>query len=86
MIIGPSAVPSCTSDSDASSAAGVTAAGVDVEDEAVDGGRRMSWRWASYQDLVSSSIWPSLPPIRNARSVFLFFAMKVAFSKAIRTP
>jgi hypothetical protein len=28
----------------------------------------------------------SLPPIRNARSVFLFFAMEVAFSKAIQTP
>jgi hypothetical protein len=27
-----------------------------------------------------------LPPIRNARSVFLFFAAKVVLSKAIRAP
>jgi hypothetical protein len=51
---------------------------VEGEDEAVDGGRRMSWRWASYQALVSSSIAASLPPIRNARSVFLFFAVEIA--------
>jgi hypothetical protein len=63
------------------------AAGVDVvegEDDTVDGGWRMAWRWASYQALVSSSIAASLPPIRNARSVFLFFAAEVVLSKAIR--
>jgi hypothetical protein len=37
----------------------------------------MAWRWASYQALVSSSIAASLPPIRNARSVFLFFVAEV---------
>jgi hypothetical protein len=50
---------------------------VEGEDDAVDGGRRMAWRWASYQALVSSSIAMSLPLIRNARSVFLFFAADV---------
>jgi hypothetical protein len=50
---------------------------IEGEDDAVDGGRRMAWRWVSYQALVSSSIAASLPPIRNARSVFLFFAAKV---------
>jgi hypothetical protein len=59
---------------------------VEGEGEAVDGGRGMSWRWASYHALVTSSITVSLPPIRNARSVFLFFAVAVVFSKAIRTP
>jgi hypothetical protein len=63
--------------------------GVDIvegEDGAVNGVWRMSWRWASYQALVSSSIAASLPPIRNARSVFLFFAAEVVLSKAIRAP
>jgi hypothetical protein len=50
---------------------------VEGEDDAVDGGRSMAWRWASYQALVFSSIAASLPPIRNARSVFLFFAVEV---------
>jgi hypothetical protein len=50
---------------------------VEGEDNTVDGGRRMAWRWASYQALVSSSIAALLPPIRNARSVFLFFAVEV---------
>jgi hypothetical protein len=46
----------------------------------------MSWRWTSYQALVSLSIAASLPPIRNARSVFLFFAVEFAFSNAIQMP
>jgi hypothetical protein len=59
---------------------------VEGEDDAVNGGRRMAWRWASYEALVSLSIAVSLPPIRNARSVFLFFAAEVAWSKAIWVP
>jgi hypothetical protein len=50
---------------------------IEGEDDRVDRGRRMAWRWASYQALISSSIAASLPPIRNARSVFLFFAAEV---------
>jgi hypothetical protein len=72
---GSSAVPSCTSGGEVSSAVGVDV--VKGEDDAVDRGRRMAWRWASYQALVSSSIAVSLLLIRNARSVFLFFAAEV---------
>src|SRR4051812_36723908 len=57
------------------------------DEEELDGvDRRMSVRWPSYQALVSSSIMSLLPPIRNAKSVFLFFAAAVVFSKVIRAP
>jgi hypothetical protein len=62
--------------------------GAGGDDEGLAGvARRMSLRWPWYQFLVSSSISSMLPPpIRNAKSVFLFFAAAVVFSRAIRAP